>query len=254
MRLDRDAKSIVGEADVIRQLRLGFGVAEVVAHVDEVGLLGLDPGHGGDGLLDGQVGRVVGISEGVENKHLDTQSGLDRLWRHGVAVGHVSEPLPSPTPENEAVCGHASVRKIDWNDTGFPKGKRTLERAGLGADVGPVFRPAIKCVFKFLGQFGQGVGGSVERDRFVLDFAEPPEVVESEDVIAVRVRIDDRVEFGDPLAQALVAEVGWGIDTERALRGADMDGRAQALVARIGGVADGTVASDHGNAMRCARS
>ena len=78
-------------------------------------------------------------------------------------------------------------------------------------------------------------------------------VIEAENVIGVRMREDYRVDATNVLAQALRTEVRSGIDDEGDLRSLDVNRRTAPVVAGIGGMADGTIATDDGHALRCAR-
>jgi len=66
--------------------------------------------------------------------------------------------------------------------------------------------------------------------------------------------VNHRIDVIDPLAQALRAEIGAGVDDESALRRNGVDGGAAAAVARIGRRADGAMAADHRDAERGARA
>jgi hypothetical protein len=54
------AKTIVGESNIRRQAGLRLGVAEFVAHVDEISLAGTDAAGGIKRTLDGEM-RLVGV-------------------------------------------------------------------------------------------------------------------------------------------------------------------------------------------------
>ncbi len=77
-----------------------------------------------------------------------------------------------------------------------------------------------------------------------------PQVVEAEQVVGVVVREQHGVDDADALAEQLQAQLGRRVDEQIALRRADEDGAAIAVVARVGRAADGAVAADHGHADR----
>jgi len=78
-----------------------------------------------------------------------------------------------------------------------------------------------------------------------------PDIVETEDVIGVRVREENRVDPADVVRERLRAEIGGGVDEDRGPAvGLDQNRRTQAPIAGIDRSADGAVAADGGNARR----
>ena len=95
---------------------------------------------------------------------------------------------------------------------------------------------------------GHGFGGGVNRDGAALPEIEGPNIVQAHEMVRVRMREEHGIEPVDPGAQRLRPEVGRGIDQNVTARVADQDGGPQAVVAGIGGAANGAVAADGGHA------
>src|SRR5207248_1987230 len=74
------------------------------------------------------------------------------------------------------------------------------------------------------------------------------DIVQSHDVIGVRVSEDDGVNAVDLVGDALRAELGGGIDQNMGVAVRDQNRGAGAFVVGIGAGADSAVAADHGNA------
>jgi len=50
--LNEKAEPIIRQANILREGRLGFGMAEIMPHMDKICLPGPDPIHHGEGLAD----------------------------------------------------------------------------------------------------------------------------------------------------------------------------------------------------------
>jgi len=87
-----------------------------------------------------------------------------------------------------------------------------------------------------------------------MDEVEAAQIVDAVDVVGVGVGQKHRVDVRYPLAQHLFAEVRRGVHQDAPAPALDQDGSAGSLVVPVGGIADLTVAADHGNAGRRARA
>src|SRR5450755_846886 len=94
----------------------------------------------------------------------------------------------------------------------------------------------------------------VRVNRFALPEIERPDVIESHQVIGVRVREQDEVESGDRLAKQLRAQVGRRVDQAELAVALDLHGLTKAFVLWIRRCADGAAAADDWNAGRRPRS
>lgn len=99
-------------------------------------------------------------------------------------------------------------------------------------------------------EVGHGFGRGIHRHRTALP-GKAPQVIEAHDVIGVGMSENDGIDATDIFAQDLGAKVRSGIDDESDLRCLDVNGRTEAFIAGIGGMADRAIAPDHRNALRC---
>ena len=90
-------------------------------------------------------------------------------------------------------------------------------------------------------------GFGINGNRHLLPEIEHARIIEAHDVVGVAVGENHGIQAGHALAQSLRAEVGSGINHHRPAVVLQQDGRPGALVVRIGGRADGTLAGEDGH-------
>jgi hypothetical protein len=74
-------------------------------------------------------------------------------------------------------------------------------------------------------------------------------VIESHDVVGMRVREDHGIDLANVFAQRLGSKICAGINHPGTFRCLNVDGRTKSLIARIRGTANSTIAPNHGNAL-----
>lgn len=225
-----------------------------MTHVDEIRARWPDAPDRIERLPDAHVRRMRLVAQRIDDKHLDTRSGLDRLVGHFLAVRHVGKTLAPPAMEDEAVRHGASMRQGDRNDARRSEFERSAHFAGIGPHVGPEPRSLTERVRKDTLQIAQRGWRGIHGHRAIFDLAEPPQIIEAQHVVHVRMRVDNGIQLVDPLAQALRAEVRRRVHAEPALRRAHMNRRPQALVAGVLRETDRAAATDDGDSMRSARA
>ena len=104
--VSREGEAVVCEGDIRGELGIGLCVENVVGHVDQVGPRRVDLGDGFEGLVDGEMGGVRAVAQGIEDKGFGACEGVEGLAgdigdigavgqgeEGGCGVGHVeSEP------------------------------------------------------------------------------------------------------------------------------------------------------------------
>ena len=198
----------MGEFDVGWQDCVGGFVVEIVADVGEEGSFWGNFFDEFDGFGQVGVGGVGFAAEGVEDKDIKLLEEREGLFGD---IGHVGEVGGG----TEAVAGDgvAAVRDRDALEGGAEEwnfgGKICGKAVDVDASAGGVAVDGAKCVFEdALDDGGGGVVG-VEGDAFGPREAEGTEVVHAEDVIGVRVGVEDCVDCGEIFADGLGVEV-WG--------------------------------------------
>jgi len=76
------------------------------------------------------------------------------------------------------------------------------------------------------------------------------EIIEAHNVIGVRMREDDRIDFANFLAESLCSEIGTSVHHKRALGRFHIDRGAQPLIAWVRRAADFAIATNHRHALR----
>lgn len=220
-----------------------------MAHVDEPRLAGLDLECEVDSEFDGEVGGVMGMAEGVEDEDFSVFCGFDSGGWDVVAIGVIGEEFAVVAMEDEAFDGHFAVGEVGWDEEVVSELEGAMDCDRFGADVG-FWGWAL--VIEGVGEdAAEGIHGCwvcVDGHAAVFHFAEAAEVIKSGDVVNMGVGIDDGVEFSEFGSQALVTEIGGGIEDEGSFWGLDEEGGAEAFVARVGGGADAAGATDYGDA------
>ena len=229
------------------QLGFGFGMVEVVADVGEEGLCGLELLDDGDGLGEVCVAGVWLAAEGVEDEDVESAQEAQGVVAEVAHVGEVGGCA-------EAVAGDllAAVDDGDAAEAGTEEGD-----GGAGGLVDAVEADAGAGGIAVEGAEGvvedalDGVGGGgvgVEGEGVGVFEAEGAEVVEAEDVVGVRVGVEDGVDAGEVLAECLRVEVGAGVDEDGFVLVLDENGGAGAAVMGVGGGADRAIAAQGGHA------
>jgi hypothetical protein len=107
------AKTIVGESNIRRQVGLGCGMTEFVAHVDEIGLAGTNAAGGLEGALNSEMSLVGMMSQRVNNEHLNASCGLFSGSRNLSAIRVVGKKPAAVFFKNKAICGHTPMGQLD---------------------------------------------------------------------------------------------------------------------------------------------
>ena len=239
--------AVVGDGDVVRKRLIEIVDVEAVGEVGEECLFGANLVGG---FLCFTVGHVVGMwsgTKGVDDEDVEVYHERSGLVGDGFDIGHVGDGVAAGEVEAEAVGFDVAVDDGKRGDPQVGKGEGAGDGLCFGADVvlvdfvgeGPG---------EHVGEGGEGVWSTVERERVLAVPAEGTEVVEAHDVVEVLVGDEDGVDMGELFAEGLLPEVGAEIDEGDVLRGVEDDGAAGTVVAGVVGGADRAVAADDGDA------
>lgn len=133
-------------------------------------------------------------------------------------------------------------------DSGLAEVEGAVDGFWEGFEVAAVAVFAIEGVFEHAFENGEGGGGAVDGDELVEFGGEAAEFVKARDVIHVGVSEEGGFEVADASAEALLAEVGTGVDDPIQIGSTHPDGGAEAIVPGVGGATGFAVATDGGNA------
>src|SRR5208282_1078570 len=146
--------------------------------------------------------------------------------------------------EAEAEDFHFAVEERDGDDGNAEEFEWAFDfvetDAGNGAECGLV----VKDVVEGATDDAEGFGGAVDGHGSALADVEGANVVEALDVIGVAVGEKNGSEAIEARGEGLGAKIGGGVNDDVLGIAGEEDGGAQALVVRVGGLADGTMAAD----------
>lgn len=228
-----------------------FGGIEIdfAGEVGEVGLLGADGLGEGDRVVDVHVGGVGGVFEAVDDEGIDVFEEGGGFRGDCFAIGDIGDAAVGVIAfEEEADCFDFAVVDGERRDRGITEGEGAGDDVGIGFEVTAVSVLAVEGELEGAFEAFHGEGGGVDGEEAIVFEGESSEVVEAHDVVGMGVCDEDRVDGLDAFAEALLPEVGTGIDDPGGFGGLDVDGGAEAFVARFVGLADGAMAPDDGDA------
>ena len=236
-------------------------VAEVVGHVDEVGLLRFDALGGGDGLVEREMRRVVARAEGVEDQCFDAAEQPPGFGRDGGDIGAVGEGeegvrgvggFDAETQHRQSSVQQADGREADTEEVQRLVGVEFVRDQCRDERLVDVVR-GLEDVLVHAAEVVERVRFGVDVDRRLLHGVEAADLIEAEGVIDVVMGVDDRVAACEAGAEGLLAQVGRGVDQDGAVVPGgigELQARAgaEAAVARVGRCAHSAGAADEGNA------
>lgn len=243
-------QTVIRGLDVRRKLRRKRCVVEFVPDVREKDPLRLDLLHQLQHLAQAHVCGVRLVAQAADDERFQAVQVLQSFRRDALRVGAVRQIARA-----EAQDLHPAV--VDRQREDFaPKDFKLAERLEL---VNDQFRDPPR--WKLLDRRVENVRERlVDRPirplvaenfrRFVVVTArKEPCVVQPKEMVHVRVRVEDRVGIDQPLTKKLLTKIRARVDQKISFRETKDHGASRALVFRVGTLADGAVAADHGNAV-----
>jgi len=227
-------------------------MSQVVTHMGEVGANGPYAARSFHRLSYRHVRHVRGMPESIEDQDLRTARSFFSLLGHLLAVGKICQDVSSIPAEQQATGRGAPVRQIKRNYFRLSEPEGTVDTDGFRADVSEKATLRLKSILKDASQVIQRPLSRIDRHRLIFHFAESAQIIETKDMVGMRMRIDDRVDAGDGFAQTLRTKVWRGIDLDDHLGRSQLNCASQAFITRIDGRAYSALAADYRNAMRCA--
>lgn len=214
--------------------------------VSEVGSTCADAARFGDGLIEVEMGRVGAAAQRAENEHVEAGKQLARFIGHVANVGAVGDVL-----DTVSEYGERAVEEMNGNDGAAEEveGAGDFDRAEVGFGAG-IVRVVGEAVVKHGAQSGKRGGIAVDVERAAGEPVESADIVETDDVVGVVMGEEDGVGASDTASDALKPEFGCCVDQDVVLAEVEDGADACAVVARVGGGADGAITGDHGDAVR----
>src|SRR5215470_4167067 len=168
------------------------------------------------------------MAQGVQKKNIQAAQASHRLGGDFTEVSKISGRT-----ETKAMNFSVAMENLYRFKAGAEQFQRTVNVVDLDAGNSAVFVVGIKNVFENLLQGDCGLRKRVERNLLRAAEAQRPYVVQPENMIRVRMGVNDCIQAADPLADSLLAEIRRGIDEHATLRILQHDRRPGTIVARI---------------------
>lgn len=190
-----------------------------------------------NGLADAQMGGVGGMTERIENQHIQPLQAGGRCIVDLLHVGNIGNPAQSVSQHR-----HLSVLKLEGEDllSGCHEGHSCPHRVQLQPWLAGTRQggDAIKYVAEVAAELSRCVSRGIYRNGLALEQRIGAEVVDPVDVIGVMVGVEHRIDAPGALLHQLQAQLWWGVDQDGIAPAFNQGGGAVTVVAGIGGGAD----------------
>ena len=242
-----DCEAVVGEMDIgvaeSAQALGGFGVGQVVGDVGEPGAARVELLDEGEGLIHGLVHGMGNVAECIEDQFVEILQQSEGGVGKGAEVGEVGGAAEAVAEDFEV-----AVEKRDGSEGDAEKLEGLADFAkgdtGNGAELGET----VEDVREGAAQGLEGGSVGIDGKNGVLAEVVRADVVEAHDVVGVSVGEEDGVEAIEFCAQGLLAKIGRGVNDDELAVAGEEQGRAEAIVAGIGGGAHAAMATGRGHA------
>lgn len=248
-------QSVEGQPHIVRQIRFGGRMAEVVADMRKKCPL---RSHGRgciQRLLHAHVCRVRAMAQRIDHQDLHAASGIQRRRGDAVAVRKIGQQRTAKLRKNITCRFEPAVRKRHRRDFQIAEHEGPRDFVNLRANVvAKGSRASVECELKDAPKVTQHIRRGVDRHLPVLRLAITAQVVEPHHMIRVRMRVEHGVDAADVLAQGLRAKVRRRVDDELDGRRAHPRRGAKPRIPRVLRAAHRAIARDHRDALRRARA
>jgi len=187
--------------------------ADVVAGVDEPRLTGSNAAGKGDGLVEGLMGVVRLLAQGVDNEGVAALDIGYLLGVDGLHVGDVDQGTDAIAEDGQVVVHHLKGHDVEVADT---EGLVAVNLVQLDG-----WHTGIAVLGKAIGQHlehppaGYGVGIDIDFAKLAVG----TDVVHASHVVVVGMGDEDAVDAAEGLGHDLLAEIGSAVDEQAGLLG-----------------------------------
>lgn len=224
-----------------------------MGHVRQIPLPGAYAFHDGESLFQRHVGRVFFAAEAVEYQDIKSLKKSQRLFRDGLDIACVTDPLPSAL-KHVTVRLDAGMADRKRSNANSSDSERPVNYPSVGTNIALVCIVRRKCPRKHRPEHLHRLLRGIERQRRFMVPAEGSQIVKTGHMIQMAVRVNNGVDTSNVLAQSLLAQIGSRIHQEPRPVIIQQNGRTQVLIARIGRIANPALTPDQRHARRCSRT
>ena len=204
-RLESELQSVIGNTHTIRESRFS-GLRKVVADVREISGLGLYESGDLQGLAHAQMCRMRSVPQRIDDQNFDARNKIDNRIRHRAAIAQISDKFLIRAREKITIHDRVAMRHRQRSDQRLAKFERPMNGVRFGFEI---IWDRIACLereLKHTFQVTHRFGRRIDRHR-ATRVRKAPEIVETHDVVGVRMRENYRIHIADILAKCLRSEI-----------------------------------------------
>lgn len=218
--------------------------------VGEVGKRSTHAPGKGNGLLQIQVRMVLLVVQGVHHQIIYTPKLVELFVGDGLHVGDVGKITNA-----KAQHWQTAVKYLDGLHLNSTDRKRLVFVNSMQTQSGRsrITILLFEDVGKAVLQVALHLLGSIDRHILLIPEVEGPHIVHTNNVVVVFMGHQYRIDPADLICQHLLTKVRTTIDDQLRRSHPDGQGSTQAPIARIGRLADRTVAANHRHPLRGTR-
>ena len=213
----------MGQKNVFRQLLLGGDMTKIMAEVRKVRLSWTEPFGESDAFEHIHVGRVSPAAGGPENQGLNAFENPQSIGINRFAVAQVRGDGAIILAEQKTEHVGVAMFHLDRMDFRMAQKKGALNQMRFREHVPGKLCCSVECVGETFLQALHGFAGRVDGDGTTIRRSEPSKIIETHDMIGMRMRIKDRIESLYSLTEGLDSELGAGIHDPGAVGGLHID-------------------------------
>src|SRR6266404_3554146 len=193
------------------------------------------------------------VAQRIQKQDIEVAELLQRFGRDLAVIGQIGGRSETETKNRGIAVDHR--QRLEARSEQFDG---TVDRMKIDLRQSAKLIFGLKDVAKHFAQEFAGLRRGIKRKfAWYVLIRQRSQVVDSENVVGVRVSVEHGIKLGDLFAQRLFTKVRRGVDQYVAGIGvritvADHHGRTGAAVARVRRTADGAVAANRWYAHRCA--
>src|SRR5579863_2796179 len=203
-----DLEAVVSEVHVRWESGFRAFVSKIVANVREIGPPRIQLLHPSEAALNGRVSGMRTMTQGVEKQNIQILKLALRVVGNFAVVGEIRRR--SKTKAQDFVF---SVQQADGRELHSEEIERlAIDSVQIQTRNRRFRRRVVERVLKYAADNGQRFFLGVDGDGLTLAIVEGTHVVETENMVGMRMGVKDRIDALDAGAEGLGAEIGSRID------------------------------------------